>query len=229
VAHGDCGGVGGNRLAGAVAEAVRRGGRFAAVGVGYMRSDPPFEAVAADILTAGTAARLRVLPLLMSDGYYARQAIPQRLGVGSVGVPDITIEPPLGLHPRLPGLVADEAAATLSTAGIDAARANLLLVAHGSQKSGASAEAARDLASAVAAMGRFAAVEVAFLEERPFLADQLRQVATPACVFGLFVGEGRHGDEDLHRAVACSGRPGLVLAPALADCAGVMEMIAGAF
>jgi len=226
VAHGDRGGAGGNRLASTLAEALRRGSRFAAVGVGYLRADPPFEQVAADMVAAQVGQRLRVLPLLMSDGYYARQEIPQRLGLGEAGAPEIAIEPPLGLHPGLAELVAGQAAATLQQSGFDAARATLLLVAHGSTKSETSAAASRHLATAIQARRQFARVDVAFLEEPPFLAEQLQSLAPPLCAFGLFVGDGMHAGDDLPRAVERCRRADIMLAPPLADCPAIVEMIA---
>lgn len=222
VAHGDSGGACANRLANALAAKLRRTGRFCSVDVGYLRAGRPFEQVAAGI----AADCLRVLPLLMSDGYYARQAIPQRLGLGEQERRRIIVEPPLGLHPRLPDLVVDESARTLTAAGFDPAGARLLLVAHGSEKSPASADATRWLRKEVAAQRRFAAVEMAFLEEAPLLPDQLARLEPPMCVFGLFIGEGMHGGEDLPLAIRRCQRPGVVLAPALPDCGGLLDMVA---
>lgn len=229
VAHGDRGGSGDNRLVNTLAANLRRSDRFVAVGAGYLRGEQPFEEVAVELLNSVASCRLRVLPLLMSDSYYTRQAIPQRLGLGIPDMAQIIIDPPIGLHPRLPNFIAAESAAALERSGIEPANARLLLVAHGSTKSTASADATRRVAGMVALTKKFAAVEVAFLEEPPFLSDQLRNLSGPLCVFGLFVGEGLHGGEDLPRAVADNVRPGLILAPPLADCEGMIDLIAASF
>jgi sirohydrochlorin ferrochelatase len=221
VAHGDRGGKGDNRLAEALAGRLSARGGFAAVGVGYIRGEPAFEQVAAEL----EPERLRVLPLLMSDGYYARTVIPKRLGFGEEGAPEMIFETPLGLNPALPGLIRRAAVETLEKAGVEPSDACLLLAAHGSSKSSASAEAARSLAASAAASGDFRQTAVAFLEEPPFLKEQLGSLAGPLCVFGLFVGEGMHGGEDLPRAISASGREDVLLAPALADCDALPELL----
>ncbi len=221
VAHGDRGGTEDNRLALSVAERLRETGGYAGVAVGYVRGHPALQEAAAEL----GAARLRVYPLFMSDGYYVKKAIPERLGVGEEGAPEVRIEPPIGVHPDLPGLLADAAARTVREAEKEPTDHNLLLVAHGSSKSSASADAAAAVGDEIRAQGRFREVTLAFLEEPPFLDDALASAAGPLCVLGLFVGQGMHGGEDLPRAIRSSKRDDVVLAPALADIRALADLI----
>ena len=73
---------------------------------------------------------------------------------------------------------------------------------------------------------RFAGIELAFLEESPFLDDQIRAVEGPIVVVGLFAGEGLHGGVDLPEAVARSGRKDVVLSSPLARSPALMRLIA---
>ena len=220
VAHGERGGSTENRLAHALAERMRSGRRYAQVEVGFLRARPRVEQAAARF----AAKRFAVYPLFMSDGYYVREAIPERLG-GSARRGQATILDPLGVDPKLPALVARLARQTADRAGKESAAAHLLLVAHGSSKSGESAEAARAIAEKVAAIADFASVDVAFLEEEPFLDHVLPRAPGAAVVVGLFAGDGLHAGEDLPAAVARSGRRDIALCPSIASEPALLDLI----
>lgn len=216
IAHGERGGAGEDRLAHHLAEAARATGRFATVAAGFIRSEPPLERAAQQI--AETA--YTIYPLFMSDGYYVKRAIPERLGIenghDNAGRA-VTFARPLGLDAALPGLVADMAAAAAAKAGHDPEDTHLLIVAHGSSKSGESADAARAVAARVAGLAPFAAVDTCFLEEEPYLDAALAGVPGPAVLLGLFAGEGMHAAEDLPLALEKSGRTDVALAPSLGE------------
>lgn len=224
VAHGERGGAGTNALVHAVARRLRDGRRFATVEVGFIRSEPSLEAAAAHI----HARRLVIYPLFMSDGYYVRNAIPERLGISqgrdrTGRAVDIAL--PLGLDPALPTLIADTALQAAARTGIEPAKSRLLLVAHGSSKSGYSAAAARKIAGRVATLAGFADVGVAFLEEEPMLVTALASLPGPALVLGLFAGDGLHGGEDLPQAIAQSRRNDLHFAGSLGTQAVLPDLI----
>lgn len=218
VAHGERGGAGEDRFARILAGRLAATGRYRRVAVGFIRSEPSLEEAARRL----SARRLVVYPLFMSDGYYVRQAIPERLGIGPAGRDGtgraVRVAAPLGLDETLPGLVADLAARAAARAGLDRSAAHLLLVAHGSSKGPESAAAARRVAARVAALVPFASVTTAFLEEAPFLDETLRTVPGPVVLLGLFAGEGMHAAEDLPAALARAGRRDAILAdPLIAD------------
>src|SRR5690606_18657376 len=110
-AHGERGGAGEDRLTREIVQRLAARGRFAAVAAGYIRSSPSV-AEARDSLPERS---LQVYPLFMSAGYYATTAIPRGLGMGSDGRdsrgrPTVVLRS-LGLNPRLPAVIAGEAAA----------------------------------------------------------------------------------------------------------------------
>jgi len=225
VAHGERGGAGEDRLTKDLVERLATRGRFEAVAAGFIRSRPSVSE-AHDGLPDGP---VRVYPLFMSDGYYVATAIPRDLGIGDDGRDrrgrPITILRPLGLHPRLPAMIADLAAAGTVAAALEPHATTVLLVAHGSTKDDASRQAALAVASEIGMEGRFAGVETAFLEESPFVDDALRAVPGPAVVVGLFVGEGMHGGEDLPQAVENCSRDDVVLGEPLGRSDALIALI----
>jgi len=234
IAHGDRGGMRDNRLAAEVARRMRRSGRFLDVGIAFVAGDPGI-GEAAERLQGGA---VRVCPLFMSDGYYVNKAIPEQLGLdskGRAGGRRYMLLQPTGLNPRLPLIVADIAAGTAAAAGLAAAGVGLIIVAHGSSKDPASRRAAEAIAGAIAATGRFAGVDTAFLEEPPLLDERLSALSGPLIVAGLFIGEGMHGAEDMAAAVAATGRGDLFTAPPLARsealvasiCADILSAVTG--
>ena len=226
VAHGDCGGFGGNMLAQELARRMRHGQRYGEVAVGFVRSDPSIEAAASQI----KCERLRIYPLFMSDGYYVREAIPKRLGItGGVDVMGhrVSIDKPLGLHPKLPELLISAVVGTALGKGIQPKSACLLLVAHGSRQSPLSAAAAREIREKIDRSGTFLRVEVSFLEEEPLFIYALENRTLPTFVLGLFAGEGMHATGDIKGAVTALGNPKVHMVEQLGGYAGIIELIAG--
>lgn len=225
VAHGDCGGFGGNMLVQELARRMRQSQRYGEVVVGFMRSDPSIEAATSQV----KCDRLRIYPLFMSDGYYVREAIPRRLGIAG-GVDSlgrrVSIDEPLGLHPRLPELLISAVIGTALGKGIQPQSACLLLVAHGSQQSPHSAAAAREIRDRIDLSGTFQSVEVSFLEEEPLFIDALENRKLPTFVLGLFAGEGMHATGDIQGAVTALGNPNVHLVEQLGGYARVIELIA---
>jgi sirohydrochlorin cobaltochelatase len=225
VAHGECGGTGGDRLVYRLADRVRGWPQFSRVDTCFIRAEPSIK----DVTQSLPPGETTVYPLFMSDGYYVKRAIPDYLGSGSrPGAPDrpaVRIMRPIGLSPKLPKLVADLARRAALGAGIDCRKAILLLAAHGSTKSPESRDATLAVASALENANLFGGVEAGFLEEAPFLGDQLADLSGPVVTVGLFIGEGMHGAEDLPRAVRECGRDDLVLAAPLSRSPALIDLI----
>jgi len=149
-----------------------------------------------------------LLPFMMSDGVTFRQRLLQAM-LHLPGARTPHLFPPLGLNPGLAELIVKRAEDTAKSASWPAADCRLLLIAHGSPRDPASAQAAHGHQECIAAQGRFADVETAFLDQPPQLDDVLAQDGAPLLGVGLFAGEGRHGAEDMERAfsrAACPAR-----------------------
>ena len=225
VAHGECGGIRDDRLVYRVADRVRGWPEFGSVNACFIRGVPSIRDIAQNLPTGP----IIVYPLFMSDGYYVKRAIPDSLesgtGQDASDRRKISIMRPIGLSPKLPELVSVMAADAARGAGIPCPEASLLLAAHGSSKSPESRNATMAVASAIRNSGRFAGVEVGFLEEEPFLKDQLASIPGPLITVGLFIGEGMHGGEDLPQAVGDCGRDDIVLATPLSREPALLDLI----
>ncbi len=164
-----------------------------------------------------------IYPLFMADGYFVNKAIPRQFAPHEDR--DLTVLTPLGLHPGLPSLVAQLAVDTARAAGVDARLHELLLAAHGSKHEPASRLATDDVAGKLRQLDRFAGVSVSFLEEAPFVADQLAAISRPVIVVGLFAGQGMHGAGDVPEAVRESGREDVILADPLVASPALAELV----
>jgi sirohydrochlorin ferrochelatase len=208
-AHGERGEAGGEEGANAsvfrLADELRARGVAAEVRCGFIKGQP----TVGDALTPFAAPEIVVYPLFLADGYFTRARLPELIGAADVACP-VTVLPPLGVDPALPGVVMERANRIGEARELAAAETWLVLVAHGSARHASSRRAADDLARGIAGRGRFAGVTAAFLEEAPLVDDVLRTVPGPALVAGLFAGEGLHGREDLDRLIAGADRTDLV-------------------
>ena len=219
VAHGERGGLRQDRLSHGLVGHLRATERYRDVQACFISKEPTLKSVLAE-LSPGPAV---IYPLFMSDGYFVMQAIPKMLEED--GNRQIEVAAPVGLSPGLPQLVADHATVAAQAAGLSAEDCRLLLVAHGSKNDPASRNAAQCVAAGLSVDQRLAGVELAFLEESPFLDDRIEKVEGPVVLVGLFVGEGLHGGVDLPDAVQRSGRADIVLSPPLARAPGLLDLI----
>ena len=166
-----------------VAETLKQ--RFAHVDVAFWRQEPILSPAH---LRDGTVF---VVPYFAGLGKHTDQLIPERLGLP--GKPGVTYCPPVGCHPALPGLIHRRALAATD----DPANTALLLIGHGSREGGAN-RTPEAIAAALRALGGFAEVVTAYLEQAPFAADwralvHVRQVVAQP----LLLSAGMHASEDL--------------------------------
>jgi sirohydrochlorin ferrochelatase len=219
VSHGERGGARDDRFAYGLVERLRGAAGFADVQACFLSKEPSLKTVSA-ALPPGPVV---IYPLFMADGYFVNKAIPRQLP--SHEDRDLTVLTPLGLNPRLPGLVAQLAVDAARAAGVDKATHELLLAAHGSKHEPASRLATEHLAERLRQQHVFAGVSVSFLEEAPFVSDQLAAITRPVIVAGLFAGQGMHGAGDVPQAVQASGRGDVVLAPQLVSSPVLAELV----
>lgn len=159
--------------------------RFAHVDVAFWRQEP---VLTPDHLRDG---KVYVVPYFAGLGKYTEQLIPERLGLP--GRPGVTYCPPVGCHPALPGLIHRRA---LAAAG-DPASTSLLLIGHGSREGGAN-RTPEAIAENLRALGGFAEVVTAYLEQAPFATDWRKLVHCPKVVAQpLLLSAGMHASEDL--------------------------------
>jgi len=194
VAHGATRFADAGRILFAHADALRAQRCLAEVAVGFLRGSPS----AAEALAGLTARVVHVVPFFMEQGWFVRKAVPAALA--EPGGHELRYHPPVGLHADMATLAA---ARVRRDCGADASRFHVLLVGHGSARAPGRAMALQAHAGSLAALGGFAAVRAAFLEEPPLLADALRAWrGKPVAVVSFFAGEGGHVREDVPALLA---------------------------
>ncbi|MBC7906700.1 MAG: hypothetical protein H7Y60_08145 [Rhodospirillaceae bacterium] len=214
---------------GALAAQLRARAGYDEVACAFVKQGPPLR----DALSLVSSSHVDVLPMFLGSGHYTETVIPQALGLaGAMTVQSgrtITLLPPAGHLPRMPGAVAGCAVRTARGAGYAVASTSLLLVAHGSRR-GDGAVAARNIAAAIAASRCFGEVALAFLEEEPHLAHWRQLVqGRHVLVQPLMMAAGIHSERDIPALLALkSGEDRrITIAPPLGDGAGLAELVNG--
>jgi sirohydrochlorin cobaltochelatase len=186
------------------ASTLRGTGLFADVASATLHGKPKPDSTLARM----TGDEVHVVPLFMSDGYFANAAIPPAL---SLDRRDRTrlfhLHPPLGIYPGLTRLIVQRALERAAVEKIAPNETTLLLIGHGSSKDSASRRATEGHAARVRLFASFHDVRTAYLEEAPFLDDVLATLSGPTIICGLFVAAGRHAGYDVPRTIRRRGMP----------------------
>lgn len=149
-----------------------------------------------------------IYPLFMAEGWFTGTELPRRLS--EAGAPGAIITRPFGADPGLPALITAKAHQAARAQGWEPHETTLLLTAHGSQRSQASANITRALADLIAP--HFAQVVTGFVEQEPFIADAARGL-TRAVSLPFFALRAEHVLEDLPQALDEAGFDGPRLDP----------------
>ncbi|MBN8909615.1 MAG: hypothetical protein J0H99_24140, partial [Rhodospirillales bacterium] len=191
------------------AAALRATGLFGRVAVALLAGGPP----PAEILASCPGPRVDVVPFFMEAGWFTAVAVPRALQLDGQVPPErsVRIVEPVGTHPALAAVIA----ARVARHAPEARR--LLLIGHGSARRPGRRLALHDHADRLASL--FERVEVALLEEPPFVPDALARLrGAPVATLGLFLGAGGHVREDVPALLAAAAADG-----ALRDCGTIAE------
>jgi sirohydrochlorin cobaltochelatase len=178
------------------AEEILRRGVFGEVYCAFWKEEPSMR----QVLHMIDREEVYVVPNFISEGYFTRTVIPRELDLeGSVterGGHLIKYCEPVGSHPRMTELLLRRAAEVAP--GVPPEETSLFIVGHGTDLNENSAVAAKREVDAIAAMGRYAQVLNAYMEEAPLiskwadLATQRNVVVVP-----FFISDGLHSYEDI--------------------------------
>jgi len=150
-----------------------------------------------------------VYPLFMATGWFTRSELPRRLRLA--GAAQARILPPFGADPGLPALCLALVAQAAKARGWPLPQTRLLIAAHGSGRSRAPSEAARQIAASLAPHA--AAATCGFIEEPPFIAEAARGLPAQTICLPLFATRAEHVTDDLPAALSQAGFQGLLLPP----------------
>lgn len=210
-AHGDRGGSDRNAVLRQHADSLQNRGLLNSVSYGVLNGEPPLAGALQDADWTNPDLVL-VYPFFMSDGYFVKKVLPERIEQAGLAAPVETLEP-LGLDPALPGLLLRRSIDAARDAGFEPPESRLIIVGHGSKFGRASAEATEAAATAVRTKATFVKVLTAFLEEAPFIADVLAAEQAPTVVAGFFSAEGMHGHDDVPEAIGAAQAPCIYTRP----------------
>lgn len=155
--------------------------------------------------------RPQVFPFFLSDGYFTRSVIPRRLT--AVGLGDLPILTAFGLRRDTHVLAGRIALGACRAQGWDPSDTTLILAAHGSAASRASAEATMETANHLRRVTGLADIRCGFIEEPPFIAEVFATAPDRTICLPLFAARWGHVSDDLPAAVRTSGYQGVMLDP----------------
>ena len=172
------------------------------------------------VLERTTAARVFILPLFLSEGYFTEEAIPLALGLKAEGqTPFPRVQQrgsrtihycrPLGDHPRLTEVILAHAADVVARHPFPHApkpqETALFIAGHGTEKSDTSRRNLDQQVEAIRALGLYAEVHAIFLEQSPRINECYRLgQARNFVIVPFFISDGLHTMEDFP---VCLGNP----------------------
>jgi len=183
---------------------LRRRRLFAAVREAFWKQEPHIKAVLPEISTP----RIFIVPLFISEGYFASDVIPHELGFASV--PSAIFHPPslifycapIGTHDRMTDVLLARARNIVAQFPFPQAPKpadiTLLLAGHGTERDANSRRAIERQVERIRGQNLYAAVHAIFLEEAPRIADCYALAATRHLVIvPFFISDGLHTQEDI--------------------------------
>ncbi len=177
------------------AEIVRRG-VFGEVHCAFWKEEPSLR----QVLHCVERREVYVVPNFISEGYFTQTVIPREFGLegtsAEVGGHLVKYCAPVGNHARMTELLLKRAAEIAP--GVPPLETSLFIVGHGTGLNDNSAVAAKREVERIRALGLYAQVESAYMEEEPLIAKwdtfatQQNVVVVP-----FFIADGLHSYEDI--------------------------------
>jgi sirohydrochlorin cobaltochelatase len=188
---------------------VRRRNCFAEVYEAFWKQEPRVK----QVLSQVALRRVFIVPLFISEGYFSEEVIPRALGfqgkrqgecarVRQHGSQTLFYTRPVGTHDSMTSVLLARAREVVEEHPIPyapkPAETTLLLAGHGTEENQNSRKTIERQAELIRAMGIYAAVEVAFMEEDPRIRDCYALARTRNIVIvPFFISDGLHVKEDI--------------------------------
>ena len=183
---------------------LRRRKIFAAVHEAFWKQEPPVKNVLANL----SAPRVFIVPLFISEGYFASEVIPRELGFIS-NLSTLNLQPstihycrPVGSHDSLTGVILSRAREIVETFPFPRAprpaEITLFLAGHGTEKNENSRQPVDRQVELIRARELYGGVQAIFLEESPRIPECYRLAPTKnLVVVPFFISDGLHTQEDI--------------------------------
>ena len=183
---------------------LRRRHLFHEVRAAFWKQEPQVRAVLASL----TTRRVFVVPLFISEGYFASEVIPRELGFGpppaTLNTPERELHYclPVGSHASMTGVILSRAAEVVKQFPFPRAPRpadiTLFIAGHGTGRNANSRLAIERPADLIRAQKVYAGVHAVFMEEDPRIGDCHRLAATKHIVMvPFFISDGLHVVEDI--------------------------------
>jgi len=178
------------------AREIRKRGLFAEVACCFWKEQPSLR----DILRNTESPIVYVVPNFISEGYFTQTVIPRELGLEGkttfLNGRKILYCEPVGNHPQMTDALLRRASEVAP--GVLPSETSLLIVGHGTGLNDNSAKAAKDQVAKIRAIGLYAQVEAAYMEEPPLIAgwDQISTQPNVVTV-PFFIADGLHSYQDI--------------------------------
>ncbi len=178
------------------ARTIRGRGIFREVHTCFWKEEPSLR----EVLRMTEGDEVYVVPNFISEGYFTQTVIPRELELEGPltrrGNRVIKYCEPVGNHPLMTEALLHRARETAP--GIPPSETSLFIVGHGTNLNDNSARAAKDQVARIAALGEYAEVISAYMEEPPLISDWDKLSAHPnVVVVPFFIADGLHSYEDI--------------------------------
>lgn len=194
----------------AQAAAIRTRGLFREVACCFWKEEASFR----DALFFFDDPEIRevyVVPNFISEGYFTQTVIPRELQLDS----RLTTRPggqvwkycePVGNHAAVTDLLLQRAREVAPD--VPEAETSLLIVGHGTALNDNSAIAAKREVEKISALGRYASVQNAYMEEAPLISEWASLTKTPnVVVVPFFISDGLHSYQDIPVLLGIEAEP----------------------
>lgn len=200
---------------------LRRRGVFAEVREAFWKQEPQVKQVLAEL----KSPRVFIVPLFISEGYFASEVIPRELGFA--GCPaTLHTQPstlnycrPIGTHERMTDVILARAREVVEKFPFPRAPRpkdiTLFIAGHGTERNEKSRRSIERQVGLIRAKEIYAGVHAVFMEEEPRIAEVYLLAHTRnVVVVPFFISDGMHSVEDIPVLL---GEPGRIVKQRLAE------------
>lgn len=144
-----------------------------------------------------------VVPFMTSAGYFCEVFLPSELRLHrTYAQHSLTITSPVGIHPRVAGLVRQRVRRLLDSHALSATESSVWVVGHGTPRHAASRTATEELAESLGKLEPNWDVRPAFLEEGPRVEQvSVQTVRRNTLIVPFLIGGGFHATSDILQRV----------------------------
>ena len=183
---------------------LRRRGLFQEVREAFWKQEPQVRTLLAEV----TTRRVFIVPVFISEGYFASEVIPHGLGFGpppaTVSSPERELHYclPVGSHPSMTGVILARAEGVVKQFPFPRAPKpadiTLFIAGHGTGRNKNSRLAIERQVELIRAMNQYAGVHAVFMEEDARIGDCYQLATTKyAVMVPFFISDGLHAVEDI--------------------------------